>query len=412
MFSPEKIPLMIFWKNCLTFGVLISAVLAPAATVRPPEAPQEAGVNLACRSIRLGHGTSKSDLSLVFSTAGTGRRHLGNGELRPSLARPGFYEASYAVMDSSSGSPRRVEAGTIFAAIPEADHDGDTVPDPADLSAPVDMFLNAEAVPNAASLATRLSQTNFSIHLWREGNSELGEFATDLLPDEELYGDYEVLHAAGSVIYRRTDAGSLLDFYLSNAITNAPASARVTDVDTVYTAAFRLRVSPARRVQVASSVLARVENLHTKGRRLGGLYRGEVTLSDGRAETAAPDFRSWVMQVDDPNDRNENDVPDFSDTLRPYIAVQPRRVITALGDTVSFSVEVIGTGPFSFAWQQSGHDLSNSTADTMGSVLTLPNITGDDLGSYRVYVSNAAGTVVSDSASLSVRHEVLETVLK
>lgn len=397
------------WMICLTLGAVVTVA---TAAVRPPEAPQEANVNLASRSLRLGGGTSKSDLSVVFSTAGTGRRHFGNGELRPSAARPGFYEAGYAVLDGSSGTPRRVEAGTIFVAIPESDHDGDTVPDTTDLSAPVDLLLSAEAVPNAAILATRLSRTNFSIHLRRAGNSELGEFATDLLLDEEMYGEYEVLHAAGSVIYRRTDAGSLLEFYLSNAITNAPAAARLADTDTVRTTAFRLRVSPTRRVLVAPAVLTRVDNRRAKGRRLAGIYRGEVTLSDGRAETAAADFRSWVMQVDDPNDRDENSVPDFSDTLRPYLAVQPRRVITALGETVTFSVEVIGTGPFSFAWQQSGHDLSNSTADTTGRVLNLPGITSDDLGSYRVYVSNAAGTVVSDSASLSVRHDVLETVLK
>ncbi len=397
------------WMICLTLSAV--ATVATAA-VRPPEAPQEANVNLASRSLRLGSGTSKSDLSVVFSTAGAGRRHFGNGELRPSAARPGFYEAGYAVLDAGSGTPRRVESGTVFVAIPESDHDGDTVPDTADLSAPVDLFLSAEAVPNTASLATRLSRTNFSIHLRREGNSELGEFATDLLLDEEMYGEYEVLHAAGSVIYRRTDAGSLLDFYLSNAITNAPAAARLADTDTVRTSAFRLLVSPARRVLVAPAVLTRVENSRAKGRRLASVYRGEVRLSDGRDETAAADFRSWIMQIEDQNDQNENGVADFSDILRPYIAGPPRRVITTLGETVSFSVVVAGTGPFTFAWQQSGHDLSNPAVDATGRVLTLPNITDDDLGSYRVYVSNAAGTVVSDSASLSVRREVLETVLK
>ena len=407
MFPRRKSTLMTFWKHCLAVGALFSAVLAPGATLRPPEAPREASVHLASRSIRFGQGTSQSDLSVVFSTAGAGPRFLGNGELRPSVTRPGFYEAGYAIMDSSSGTPRRVEAGTMFVAMPENDHDDDTVPDTADLSAMVDLFLMAEAVPNAASLATRLSRTNFFIHLRREGNSGLGEFAADLLPDDELTGDYEVLHAEGSVVYRRTDAGGLLDFFLSNAITNAPATARLTNAETIRTSAFRLRVSPSRRVGVAPATLTRVENLHAKRLRSVSVYRGEVTLSDGREETAVPDFRSWVMQIDDPNDQNENGVADFSDTLRPYLAVQPHRVITALGETVSFSVVVLGTGPFSFAWQQSGHDLSNPTADTTGRVLTLPSIVDGDLGSYRVYVSNAAGTVVSDSASLSLRQDVI-----
>lgn len=404
--------LMKNWMTCLTFG---AAVAVATAASRPPEAPQEAGVNLACRSIRLGQGTSKSDLSVVFSTAGAGARSFGNGELRPSVARPGFYEAGYVILDSGSGTPRRVETGTVFVAIPELDGDGDTVPDPADFSAPVEMALSAEAVPNAASLNTRVSQPNFTLRLLREGYSELGEFGTDLIADADLSGEYEVLHAEGPVIYRRTETGALLDFALSNATTNASTTARVLDVDTVRTAAFRLKVSPTRRVRVSPAVLSRVEDLRTlleKGRREASAYRGEVSFSDGWDETAVSDFRSWVMEISDPNDRNENGIANFSDTLLPYIAVQPRRVIATTGSTVSFSVTVLGAGPFTFNWQQNGHELFNSAVDAGSRVLTLPNVTPEDAGSYRVYISNAAGTVVSESTSLSVRPASGEEVVK
>ncbi len=386
--------------TCLTFGAVVAVATAAS---RPPEAPQAASVNLASRSIRLGTGTGVSSLSVVFSTAGAGGRFFGNGELRPSVSRPGFYEAGYAILDGSSSPARRIEAGTVFVAIPEADADGDTVPDTADLSASVNLFLNAEAVPNAASLANRVSQPNFSLHLLRDGNSEIGGFTTDLIDDEELNGDYEVLHAEGSVIYRRTETGALLDFSLSNSTTNAPATARVLDTDTVRTSAFSLRVNPARRVRVAPATLVRVGVPLAKAISLNNIYRGEATFSDGWDETSVSDFRSWVMQITDTNDRNENGVANFSDTLPPYIAVQPRRVIATSGNTVSLSVTVLGTGPFTFAWQQNGHDLSNPGAEASSRVLTLPNVTLDDAGSYRVYISNAAGTVVSESTSLSVR---------
>lgn len=388
------------WMTCLTFGAVVTVT---TAAVRPPEAPLEANVNLASRSIRLGSGAGSSGHSVVFTTAGAGGRFFGNGELRPSISRRGFYEAGYAVLDSSRGTPVRVEAGTVFVAIPEADADGDTVPDSADLSASVDLFLNAEAVPNAASLASRLSRSNFSIHLLRAGNSEAGGFTTDLIPEEELSGEYKVLHAEGSVIYRRTENGALLDFSLSNATTNANAIARVIDADAVRTSAFRLRVRPARSVRVGPATLVRVERGFEKGILPAHVYRGEVTFSDGWDETAVSDFRSWVMQISDANDSNRNGVPNFSDTLLPYIAVQPRRVITALGGTVSLSVVVLGTGPFTFEWQQNGHGLSNPGANVTNRVLTLPNVTADDAGSYRVYISNSAGTVVSESTSVSVR---------
>ena len=61
---------------------------------------------------------------------------------------------------------------------------------------------------------------------------------------------------------------------------------------------------------------------------------------------------------------------------------------------------VVGTGPFTYEWQQNGHDLS-SPADATQRVLVIPNAGLEDKGSYRVRISNAAGSVWSDSTSVS-----------
>jgi len=376
-------------KTALLIVALASAVTAEG---RPPQAPQTAGVSLESRSIRLGVGASES-FSVVLG--GAGARSFGNGELRPSSARPGFYEANYVIIENAAPM-RRVESGIIYVAVPATDTDSDTVPDIADLSAAVDVTLEAEAVP-AGNAGLRISKADFSIHLVRAAGSETGEFTTDIIAAEEVGGSYAVLHMEGLVEYRRTDGGALLDFSISESPTNALATARVVDGNTVRVAPFRLQLSQARRIRVGPATLTRTENF----------YRGEVLLSDGWEETAVPDYRSWVMQIQDRNDLNGNDVSDFSDVLAPYVAVHPRRVITAQGETISFAVVVTGTGPFSFQWQQNGHGLSSTAANGTNRVLVLPNVTTDDAGSYRVLVTNAGGSVFSESTSLTVRSNTL-----
>jgi hypothetical protein len=61
-------------------------------------------------------------------------------------------------------------------------------------------------------------------------------------------------------------------------------------------------------------------------------YAGYVYFADGEPSTAAPDYRLWVLSIDDPNDANANGIPDFSDDPA---AVPPRapRLSLAAGPT-------------------------------------------------------------------------------
>ena len=403
-------------KKCLAVGGVCAAALMATAATRPPEAALGASASLTCRSFRLSSaaestpdGLLASSRIVVFSTLGTGARFFGNGEFRPSLTRPGYYEAGYAIGDLVEGSFVRAESGSLFVPIPDGDANSDTLPDTADWTAAVDMTLQGEVVPTGNG--TRVSKPIVTLHLMRAAGDETGNFSVDLLNDESedtlvrglikespLVGAYSVLHVEGDLAYQRTDAGALLNFDLSNTITNATAVSRLTDKDNVRVSAFRMRVGgnrktavpESRTVRVAPSVLVRA----------GNVYQGSASLSDGLTETTPPDFRNWFMQITDLNDSDKNMVPDFSDTLLPYVAVQPSRQIVPAGGTVTLSVVVAGTGPFTYEWQQNGHGLS-SPADATQRVLTIPSADLDDKGSYRVRISNAAGSVWSDSTSVS-----------
>ena len=68
------------------------------------------------------------------------------------------------------------------------------------------------------------------------------------------------------------------------------------------------------------------------------------------------------------------------------------------GKTATFSVAADGTPPLQYQWKKDGVDIPGATAAT----LVLTNVKASDAGVYTVYVSNAAGGVLSDGATLTV----------
>ncbi len=82
----------------------------------------------------------------------------------------------------------------------------------------------------------------------------------------------------------------------------------------------------------------------------------------------------------------------------PSIATQPASQTVTAGANVSFSVVATGTAPLSYQWQKDGANLTGATA----SRLALSSVTSANAGSYRVQVSNTAGSVMSAAATLTV----------
>lgn len=83
----------------------------------------------------------------------------------------------------------------------------------------------------------------------------------------------------------------------------------------------------------------------------------------------------------------------------PRILAHPADQVAATGGTATFSVRAEGTAPLEFQWRKNGVDLVGATK----SELSLGNVADEDVGDYRVLVSNSIGTAASASASLTVR---------
>jgi hypothetical protein len=85
--------------------------------------------------------------------------------------------------------------------------------------------------------------------------------------------------------------------------------------------------------------------------------------------------------------------------VAPAITTQPANQTVTAGQTASFTVVASGTAPLSYQWQKNGASMSGATSSSY----TTPATTTSDSGStFRVVVTNTAGTVTSSAATLTV----------
>lgn len=86
-------------------------------------------------------------------------------------------------------------------------------------------------------------------------------------------------------------------------------------------------------------------------------------------------------------------------SVAPTIAAQPASQVVTAGQTATFSVTASGTAPFSYQWLKNNANIGSATT---ASYTTPATIAGDSGAKFNVVVSNAAGSVTSTMATLTV----------
>ena len=92
--------------------------------------------------------------------------------------------------------------------------------------------------------------------------------------------------------------------------------------------------------------------------------------------------------------------------LAPSITTQPANQTVTAGQTATFSVTAGGTSPLSYQWRKGGANISGVTAS---SYTTSATTSADSGSQYSVVVTNAAGSVTSNAATLTVNTPVTIT---
>lgn len=85
--------------------------------------------------------------------------------------------------------------------------------------------------------------------------------------------------------------------------------------------------------------------------------------------------------------------------LQPGIITQPANITAAIGSNVTFSVVAEGSPPLSYQWQQNGTNVANNGNN---SSYTIPNVQPAKAGAYNVVITNAFGSIISATGTLTV----------
>jgi hypothetical protein len=89
----------------------------------------------------------------------------------------------------------------------------------------------------------------------------------------------------------------------------------------------------------------------------------------------------------------------LSKTAAPAFASQPASQTVTVGQTAAFSVMVTGTAPLTYQWQKNNANISGAIS---ASYTTPATASGDNGATFRVVVTNSAGSTTSNSATLTV----------
>jgi hypothetical protein len=127
------------------------------------------------------------------------------------------------------------------------------------------------------------------------------------------------------------------------------------------------------------------------GRSLHGFtYQLPATLSDGKSHLISVRFSGTSVVLD-------HSGKSITITAAPSITSQPVSVTTALGRSVTFSVNTTGAG-LTYQWRKNGDAVPGAT----GASLKIPSTTLADVGAYSVVVSNGCGSSTSSDAQLKI----------
>ena len=142
----------------------------------------------------------------------------------------------------------------------------------------------------------------------------------------------------------------------------------------------------------------------------GDFCGGFIRMLSPPNYTTSTDFASGISQIVDIQVHTDGSLyylargggevfrVQFTANTAPSISSHPANVTVAAGQTASFTVTASGTAPLQYQWQRNGANIAGATSSTY-SFTTAP---GDNGATFRAVVSNAAGSVTSNSATLTV----------
>ncbi len=136
----------------------------------------------------------------------------------------------------------------------------------------------------------------------------------------------------------------------------------------------------------------------------GGQFSGVTTTTLSITGAQPANAGGYALVVTNSAASVTSSVATLTLIVPPAITGQPTNQTVLAGSNVSFTVTASGTTPFGFQWRFNGTNLANGGqfSGVTTATLSLANAQLGNAGGYSVVVTNAAGSVTSSVATLTV----------
>jgi Immunoglobulin domain/Immunoglobulin I-set domain len=107
----------------------------------------------------------------------------------------------------------------------------------------------------------------------------------------------------------------------------------------------------------------------------------------------------FTVTVSNPDGTVTSNPATLTVTTAPVITVPPASQTVTVGQTATFSVTAVGTGPLTYQWSKGGVPITGATSSTY---TTPATVSGDSGSTFTVTVTNSVGSATGGPATLTV----------
>ncbi len=233
-----------------------------------------------------------------------------SGEFKPVPIGSTTYRSDYGVIDPDGNLN---EFGTVTTQFPEVDTDGNGVVDSLQIENSTSLTISGTAVPDFSASGT--GDSVFTVSLTRMPGASFGNYAgqfSNAVNSSSFEGIFGLLDVSGFAFYGMATSNTIEINLESRSLglllldLSGLTTFRIDGLDQLTIDSFTLIDRPTGdEFGVFESVLTRN----------GDTYRGEFEIFDGLQNTSWRDFQNYVIEVTDPNDSDNDGIPNLTDPV-------------------------------------------------------------------------------------------------
>ena len=327
--------------------------------------------------------TVNTGSSVTFSVTATGTEPLSYQWYKNSSAISGATKSSYTINSVTTG-----DAGSYYVVV--SNDLGTATSSTATLTVNVPVTLSSITINGSSSVNVGSTATYTCTATYSNGTTKTVTPTWSVSPTT-----YASITSAGVLTGKAVGTATVKATYEGKTATKNVTVNAVKPTITTQPKSQTVNEGSSVTFSVVATGTAPLSYQWYKGSsKISGATGSSYTISSAKSSDAG----SYYVVVSNTAGSVTSTTVTLTVILKPVITVQPRSLTVDEDDPATFSVTATGTAPLSYQWYKDGRAISGAT----GSSYTISSAKKSDEGSYYVIVRNNAGSVTSNTVTLTV----------